>query len=245
MIKKCIPGILVPFILMACTDSQPVKTSEPAASAKVLLDNGIISVSFDTEKATFSILDAKIGEPLLSDATFGLPSGERPAKVQLLKMEDVKDNLGTGKRVIVEVTDYNLFRYGSFRSSGACPAKQLFSYTLYKDNPALVLGFGLKTPNYISFRVTKSIPLAGGRLFGGRKIENPMTLNGAAGSEPTLVKTGTSRISTSSRRPQRYCAPSRTRTPRHQLQKELNSAVLRPVSVLTIPLPYRIQATWT
>ena len=37
---------------------------------------------------------------------------------------------------------------------------------LYENNPALVCGFGLKLPNYISFRLNESTPLAGGRRDG-------------------------------------------------------------------------------
>jgi hypothetical protein len=162
------------------------------------LKNGIIAVAFDLEQGTFSIQDAKSDEDLLTDARFGLPSGEAPGEVGLLKVEDVRDALGAGKRVIVEVTDWNLLRYGSFNASGRTPARQLFSYTLYEERPALVLGFGLKTTNYISMRLMGSKPLASGRLFGGREMSRPMTLNGAAGAEPTLVKEGLSRISANS-----------------------------------------------
>jgi hypothetical protein len=69
---------------------------------------------------------------------------------------------------------------------------RLFSYTLYDNSPALVFGFGLKTPNYFSMRLRGSEPLAGGRLFGSRDIEHAMTLNGAAGAEKTLVTMGAS-----------------------------------------------------
>ena len=39
---------------------------------------------------------------------------------------------------------------------------------------------------------------AGAGIFGGGKMDNPLTLNGSAGSEPTLVKQGLSRISANS-----------------------------------------------
>ncbi len=162
------------------------------------LNNELISVVFAYEQGGFSIHDARTGEVLLSNARFGLPSGEAPGSVKLMKVEDVQDALGIGKRMILEVEDWNLFRYGSFRASGHRPAQSLFSYTLYENNPALVLGFGLKTPNYISMRLMKSQPLAAGQLFGGRTLESALTLNGAAGAEPTLVKSGLSRISANS-----------------------------------------------
>lgn len=155
------------------------------------LNNGIISVAFDYKQGLFSIHDAQNDEVLLSDARFGLPSGKAPGSVKLMKVEDVKDALGIGKRIILEVENWHLLRYYN-------SAKLLFSYTLYENSPALVLGFGLNTPNYFSMRLMGSTPLAGGRLFGGRDIERPMTLNGAAGAEQTLVRPGLSRFSANS-----------------------------------------------
>jgi len=162
------------------------------------LKNGLISVVFDYELGAFSIRDVESREALLTNARFGLPSGEMPESIKLLKTEDVQDDLGTGKRLTIEVQDWNLLRYGSFQASGKSPAQHLFTYTLYEKSPALVFGFGLKTHNYISMRLMKSQPLAEGRLFGGLDMTEPLTLNGAAGGEPTLVKSGLSRISANS-----------------------------------------------
>ncbi len=183
------------LVIVQLEASQTVK---PVTYNSGRLENGIIAVVFDLDHGTLSIRDAKTDEELLSDARFGLPSGEPPGEVALLETEEVRDAVGTGKRVILQVTDWNLLRYGSFKSSGRTPARRLFSYTLYENRPALVFGFGLKTPNYISMRLMGSKPLAGGRLFGGREMSRPMTLNGAAGAEPTLVREGLSRISANS-----------------------------------------------
>ena len=189
---------LAAALLLACVQPRTGGAADPVTYENEQLENGVVAVAFDLQRATFTIRDANSREELLTDATFGLPSGEPPAEVVLLGTEDVRDPLGVGKRVILEVTDWNLLRYGSFHSSGRTPARRLFSYTLYEDHPALVLGFGLKTPNYISMRLMGSRPLAGGRLFGGRKLASPMTLNGAAGAEPTSVREGLERISANS-----------------------------------------------
>ena len=148
---------------------------------------GIVSVAFDLEQARFSIADSQSGEVLLAGAAFGLPSGRPPAGVSVLNVEDVKDALGAGKRMILKVLDWNQFRYTDYQQGITRPPSRLFSYTLHRNSPVLVLGFGLLTPNYISMRLTKSQPLAEGRLFGGSPIENLMVLNGGASAEPTLV----------------------------------------------------------
>jgi hypothetical protein len=189
------------FIIMCSllyTHLQAGQTTTPVTYANGELENGIISVAFNLEQGGFSITDSQSKKALLSDASFGLPSGRRPASVDILKVDDVEDSFGVGKTVILVVSDWNLLRYSNHRSSGSPPPQHLFSYTLYQNSPALVLGFGLKTPDYISMRLTKSQLLAGGQLFGGKPIENLKTLNGAAGGETTLVESGDSRISVNS-----------------------------------------------
>jgi len=172
-------------------DDKSGDTTKSVTYANARLNNGIISVAFDYKQGLFSVQDAQNGEVLLADARFALPSGKGPAGVKLMTVEDVQDRLGAGKRLILEVADRSVLRYYE-------RAKRLFSYTLYENTPALVFGFGLKTPNYFSMRLRESEPLAGARLFGGRDMERPMTLNGAAGSERTRVTPGLSRSSANS-----------------------------------------------
>jgi hypothetical protein len=161
----------------------------PVTYADSRLSNAVVSVVFD-KQGGFSIQDAQSGEALLSDARFALPWARR-GDVEKMYVEDVRDALGVGKRVILEVSDSSELRYQA-------AAKRLFSYALYENNPALVCGFGLKTPNYLSLRVMGARPLAGGRLFGGREMAHPLTLNGAAGAERTQVAAGLARHSANS-----------------------------------------------
>lgn len=171
------------------TAKPTVDSANPVTFADNRLSNGIISVTFDKE-GTFSIHDAKSKEVLLSNARFGLPWGRRGV-VEKIVAEDVRDVLGVGKRVILEVSDRNELRY-----KGA--AKRLFTYVLYKDNPALVCGFGIRTPNYLSLRLMGARPLAGGRFFDGKTLKQPMTLNGSAGRIQTIVEEGLTRSSANS-----------------------------------------------
>lgn len=163
--------------------------AKPVTYAQARLSNGIISVVFDAQGG-FSIHDAESNEVLLSDARFALPWGRR-GSVGKPTVEDVQDALGVGKRVILEVTDRNELRYQA-------SATRLFSYTLYENNPALVCGFGLKMPRFLSVRLMGARPLAAGRLFGGKALERPMTLNGAAGGTRTVVEDRLTRQSANS-----------------------------------------------
>ena len=158
------------------------------------LSNGIIHVVFDPQGG-FSILDAKSDEILLSDARFGLPHGKRGTVVKIYA-EDIKDVLGPGKRVTLEVADFNELGYGG-RPNRAY-AYMLYTYTLYENNPALVCGFGVKMPNYLSIRLKESSPLGGGRFFDGKDMKQALTLNGAAGGGPCAVVKGITRLSANS-----------------------------------------------
>ncbi len=166
-------------------------TAQSVTFADNTLSNGIVSVVFDYSEGSFSILETQSGEVLLSEAQFGLPSGKRGGPARLMSVEDVQEPLGKGRRIVLEVVDRSVLRYYE-------RARHLFSYTLYENSPALVLGFGLKTPNYFSMRLRGGEPLAGGSLFGGKDIEKAMTLNGAAGAEKTLVTAGLLRSSANS-----------------------------------------------
>jgi hypothetical protein len=73
------------------------------------LSNGIVSAAFEKD-GTFSIHDAKSGVPLLSNARFWLPRGKR-GKVVKRYAEDVEDALGVGKRMVLEVADFNELGY--------------------------------------------------------------------------------------------------------------------------------------
>ena len=162
------------LITCACV----LATLHPSSAAPVTyadgkLDNGIVTVAFEAQ-GSFTIQDAKTGDVLLSDARFALPWG-RTGNVESITVADLADELGTGKRVTLEVVDNNELDYPN-------ATKQLFTYALYENQPALVCGFGLKTPNFLSLRFRESRPIGGGTLFDGKTIDKPMTLNGGAGA---------------------------------------------------------------
>ena len=180
--------------LATCGHADESVTPSSVTYEEGRLSNGIISVAFE-EDGKFTIRDATTTEVLLSNARFGLPRGKRGTVVKMYA-EDIKDALGTGKRVVLEVADFDELRYRG--RPGRFYAYMLYTYALYEDRPALVCGFGIKMPNYLSFRLTESTPLGGGRFFAGKDIEQPMTLNGSAGAIKTVVTAGLNRRSANS-----------------------------------------------
>ena len=174
---------------LTCPHLRAEEKMNPVTYADGRLSNAFVSVVFD-EQGVFSIQDAKTREVLLAGARFALGENRR-ANVENISVEDVRDVMGVGKRVVIDVSDRSELRYQA-------AARRRFTYTLYEDSPALVCGFGLKTPNYLSLRVRQARPIAGGKLFGGREMTKPMTLNGSAGREKTRVEPGLSRHSANS-----------------------------------------------
>ncbi len=192
--RLVLTGLFALLTSVSCLWAAEPAPSNPVTYEDGRLSNGVISVAF-AEDGKFSIHDAQSKEPLLSDSRFWLPRG-KPGKVVKISAEDVKNRLGVGKRVVLEVADFN--ELGYWGRAGRLYANRVYTYALYEDNPALVCGFGLKMPSYISFRLSESTPLAGGRLFGGKEIKQAMTLNGSAGMDRTLVKPGLDRRSPNS-----------------------------------------------
>jgi hypothetical protein len=183
MIRPLIAAAISLFLSIHST-LQADEAARSVMFADGKLSNGIIAVAFDKD-GKFSIQDAQSGEVLLADARFALPWG-RTGVVESITTEDIGDELGRGKRVILEVADSNELRYQN-------ATKQLFTYALYENHPALVCGFGLKTPSFLSLRFRESHPIGGGTLFGGKLIDQAMTLNGGAGAAPTSVEPGLTR----------------------------------------------------
>lgn len=180
--------------LCACHANSSVRLQTEAA--KAVLANDYVSVEFDLEQMAFTIRDSRNGESLLEQAVIK-PRMAKGAKLAVHHQEEISTSLGKGQRLVLALSDYGLYRYATHFRTGL-PPQRLFSFTLYEDHPALVLGFGLATPNYYSMRLRDASVLSDGRLFGGKNIINPQTLNGSAGMDVTHVIDGLDRISCNS-----------------------------------------------
>jgi hypothetical protein len=179
-----------------CTGLEAAPVRIAVEPGKAQLANDLVAVEFDLGAMAFTIRDGRNGEPLLEQAVIE-PRMAEGAKLAVHRQEDVSDSLGKGRRLVLALNDPGLYRYATHLRSGM-PPQRLFSFTLYEGHPALVLGFGLATPNYYSLRLHEATVLGGGRLFGGRSISHPQTLNGSAGMDATLVRDGLDRISCNS-----------------------------------------------
>ncbi|MDG2224583.1 MAG: hypothetical protein P8L85_24590 [Rubripirellula sp.] len=192
--KPNLPKPILACFLVCFSVSAKSWAAGPVTFEEGRLSNEIVTVVFE-EDGEFSIQDAKNQEVLLSGSRFWLPRGKR-GKVVKRFAKDVEDALGVGKRVVLEVADFNDLGY--WGRPGRSYANRIYSYTLYESSPALVCGFGIRMPSYLSTRIAESTPLAGGQFFGGKTIDQPMTLNGSAGMDRTLVKPGLDRRSPNS-----------------------------------------------
>ena len=104
------------------------------------------------------------------------------------KQEAVKDSLGKGRKVGMEM-----------EHKGAVTGPvYLFSYTLYEREGAVFMGFGMRNTLPSGIRLMKAAPLARARLFSGKPLDRPQTLNGAAGADTARVEARSSRNSPNS-----------------------------------------------
>ncbi len=149
------------------------------------LSNDKVAISFDFGKCTYRISDVANGKVVLTDA-FMSGNGWVPVPMRNQQMkewkinhtrEQVTDSFGSGIRVLL---------YWECPGNPAIPV-YLYSYKIYENNGAIVMGFGMKNNRDISLRLMKTEPLSGAVLYMGCRIEKAMTLNGAAGAEAQHV----------------------------------------------------------
>ncbi len=187
--------VLAIVALLGFSDSMraaPVRLEKE--DGRAVLANDFVSVKFDLASRKFTVTDTRNGEILLEDSPIQALMSEG-AELTLHRDEEITDALGKGRRVILALSDFRIPRNAAHFSNRALPPRRLLTFTLHEDHSALVIGFGLLTPNYYSMRFAEASTLAGGRLFGGRKITEPLTLNGGAGMEATHVVAGLDRVS--------------------------------------------------
>lgn len=165
----------------------------------VTLANGKVELKIDATSRRFSVTDVATKEVVLANATMianGWGAVNRKAdKADNWKgwsvsqtSEAVEDVFGKGRRVVVAF------------NNGARPVlpEFLFSYTLYDDSGAVMMGFGLRNTRDFDLRLMSAAPMAGAKFLPGKKFTDALTLNGSAGAEPTLVKPGADRESANS-----------------------------------------------
>jgi len=152
---------------------------------KLVLSNEKVAISFDFGKCTYQISDVITGKIVLIDAYISA-NGWVPVPVRNQQMkgwklshtiEQISDSFGSGMKVLL---------------SWECPDSPvipvyLFSYIIYDDKSAIVMGFGMRNNRDISLRLMKTEPLCGAGLYKGYRIENALMLNGAAGAEAQHV----------------------------------------------------------
>ena len=189
MITGRLSTLLAMGVIASSTVASPVtlKVAKDGAS----LDNDFVSVVFDLAKSSYTVIDRVSGEVVLADAgVTPLADDIDFSPLAVESQEDVADVFGKGKRLIL--------RLGATGFRTPPEVARLYSFTLYENEPAVIMGFGIKSPPWHRSRLMEAYPMAHGLIFPGKEMIDPMTLNGSAGSEPASVKPGMSRSSPNS-----------------------------------------------
>jgi hypothetical protein len=185
-----ITGSLVAMgLIVSTTAASPVTLNVTKDGAS--LGNDFVSVFFDLAKSSYTVIDRASGEVVLADAgVTPLADDIEFSPLAVESQEDVTDIFGKGKRLVLRLNT------AGFRSQP--DVAHLYSFTLYENEPAIIMGFGMKSPPWHRSRLMEAYPMAHAHLFPGKAIAEPLTLNGSAGSEPASVKPGISRSSPNS-----------------------------------------------
>ena len=198
--------------------AEPVAAGNPAPAAvqpavapvtievngkQVVLANGLVSLAFDLAKGTYSVTDRATGEMVLAEAGVAR-NWEVDSSLRIEEQKEIVDGFGKGKRLVLALRDWGMGARWGFRDAGyGSPHSMnapelLFSYTVYEGQGIVVMGFGAKNPKWYRMHLTEAYPLARAKLFPGKTLAEPQTLNGAAGAEPAIVKAGLTRLSANS-----------------------------------------------
>jgi len=169
------------------------------AGNEVTLTNGIVTLKVDAGKRRITVTDAAGPTVMVDDAWVAVDGwgGESNRKSRqgslnswafTLSVEPAEDAFGKGQRAVLALTD---------PKRAALPT-YLFSYALYDNTGAVIMGFGVRNQTGRDVRLMSVAPMSGADLMPGTAVDNLLTLNGAAGAEATRVTPGPERTSPNS-----------------------------------------------
>ena len=165
-------------------------------SNEVKISNGIVALDVNAAKLAITVTDMATGAVMVDHAWVEADGwgGETDKRKGIrdwtttLAVEPVDDVIGKGRRVVLAMTE----------PKRAAVPTYLFSYTLHDRDGAVIMGFGIRNQTDHEVRLMDAAPMSGGALMPGVALENPLTLNGAAGAEDTHIRNGLERTSPNS-----------------------------------------------
>lgn len=195
MIKNILTGTLFTSAVCGALLAAPVDVKQNGQV--ITLSNEKVTFKADSARRCFSIIDSVSKDVMLENAYMeadGLGRDHRSKShdwkgwIATQAVEDVSDAFGKGKRVVLVYSQ---------SPHPAAPA-YIFSYTLHEGEGAIIMGFGMRNTTRADLRLMEAVPMAGAVLFPGKTCEGAQTLNGSAGAEAAMVKSGMSRESANS-----------------------------------------------
>jgi hypothetical protein len=177
--KTLVWASVVPFGLYCAPGGVAAVEVKEDASGRVILSNEAISLAFNLKNGTYAITHKATGQVVIDEAGLSADCWGNAADMHFKWIQEaVKDVFGEGRRLVLEM------EHGGTRSVPV----YLFSFTLYAHQGAIIMGFGLRNPLKNGVRLFKAVPLAHARLFSGKPLDVPQTLNGAAGADTPRVE---------------------------------------------------------
>ncbi len=153
------------------------------ASGQIILNNEAISLAFSLTNGTYAITDKADGRVVIDQAGVSGDGWENRNMRFTWTQEEVNDAFGNGRRLVVAM---------QHPGRRAVPV-YLFSYAVYAGRGAVVMGFGVRNTLKHGVRLMRASPLSHGRLLSGKPLDEPQSLNGAAGADVPRIEPGLNR----------------------------------------------------
>jgi len=149
-----------------------------------VIENGLVSISADLARGTYSGIDKADGTVMFRDATFRLDHSvtkqwkEPETTYEAEDLGTMADGLGTGRKL----------RIWRKPDPASYDPESFLDITLYTHKPFAVLGWGVRNPFKYELRVCRAELLFDGRILEGQQPTRERVLRGGAGAEPNVVE---------------------------------------------------------
>lgn len=154
--------------------SEPVKIV--SSDSTVTIENEYVSVGFNLSSGRYKAVNKKDNSIGLSECYFqvGQSASDNPEFTRSWKQEDVADEIGIGKKLIIKAVSDNY-------------CSVMLDFTVYSDKSFITFKTGYENLSKLSYQCKNLTPFIGKAFKGLNISENFCTLDGNGGGEKTEV----------------------------------------------------------
>ena len=165
--------------LTALADENEGEVTVSLSGSIVTIANGIVSLDYNLSRGTYNVSDLIEDKVIIRDAFSSVHgvSSKTVGYVHTYVSEDVSDELGVGKRIVIT----------SVRAGNYITLKTGFA--LYEGDGMIAMSSGLVNTSTNTFRLRQLMPVAGGTAFAGFDVNTSLSmLSGVTGDKTTVLQ---------------------------------------------------------